>query len=78
MFRDPYRCFGCGSRFIGSADKEHFRPRKKSRSLATFIGLRSAEQKRLARLVAVVIFGVILSVLIMLIVRQLTESVGSD
>jgi hypothetical protein len=77
LSRAPYRCGGCGSRFIDTTDTKHYRLAK-NRGLSAYLGLRSQQQKKLARVMAIIVLGAILGFLLMLVVRDLSEFEGSD
>jgi hypothetical protein len=76
IFRAPYRCFQCGSRFNGNSYDSRFRARKKHRSLWAFLGFRGAEKNKIKRMSTTLFVGMIFIILAIYLVLRMTESSG--
>jgi predicted RNA-binding Zn-ribbon protein involved in translation (DUF1610 family) len=73
LFRAPYRCLECGTRFFGTSLDPVFRSRRKHRSLAAYLGLREGQIRRFRWALFIIILFVVLVFLAIRLVHYLSE-----
>ena len=72
IFRAPYRCKKCGTRFFGFSRLPGVGKHKKHKTLGSFLGLHGAQARRFRRVFIVVILFVLLILLALYLVYYLS------
>lgn len=62
LFRAPYRCFECGTRYIGASNSSVFRQRKKHKTLAGYLGFPGGQNRKFRRALIVAVLFVLLNI----------------
>jgi hypothetical protein len=73
LFRAPFRCFDCGTRYFGSSLNLVFRTRKHHRTIAGYFGFRGGQIRKFRRAIVLIILFAALIMVASWLVTRLSE-----
>lgn len=73
LFRAPYRCVDCGTRYLGSSLNPVFHSRKHHRTLAGYLGFRGAQVRKFRRAIVIIIMFAALILVASWLVSRFSE-----
>jgi hypothetical protein len=74
LFRAPYRCSVCGTRFIGTSNTSVFPQRKKHNTLAGYLGFPGGQKRKFRRALLFVALFVLLNIVASYLLLLLSKS----
>lgn len=74
LFRAPYRCFECGTRYFGTSNTSVFRQRKKHNTLAGYLGFPGGQKRKFRRALIFVVLFVLLNIVASYLLLLLSKS----